>query len=207
MKNFGRDPFEEVEEVVKDSIWKAPAAGGQQVQLQDTSYDYSQQTQQQQEKQSLEQKKKKGTREERKSSYLLSFTLGNEVLGAGVENIREVVRVGKITPVPNTPYHILGVMNLRGRIIPILSLRRLFGMADAPETIVSKILIAEDEGKFMGIIVDDVTEVMTFYTSDVEPILSLRFTDVRFAKGILRVADTPLVIVEIKEIMKASAQV
>lgn len=181
-----RDPFEDIGEgALKDSIWKAPSAPAE-------------------EKPPEEPKPKRRGKEAPESGYLLSFKLEKEVLGAEVEHIREVVRVGRITPVPNAPFHVLGVMNLRGRIIPLISLRRIFRMEDLPPTRTSKILIAEDNGKFVGILVDDVTEVMTFYKTEIEPISSLRFGETRFAKGVLRVGDIPIVIIDIREVIRSS---
>lgn len=147
-----------------------------------------------------ESKRKKG--EIKKASYLLNFTLGNEFYGVDVENIREVVRSGKITPVPNAHYNVLGIMNLRGRIIPVLSLRRFFNMEDTGTTKKSKILVIENEGgNQIGVLVDDVNEVFTYYVEDLEPITSVKFSGTRYARGIFRKDDIPIVVIDIKEIL------
>ncbi len=156
-----------------------------------------------------EEKKKRGTgrkeEEIKKASYILNFKLGNELYGVDVENIREVVRAGKITPVPNVHYHVLGIMNLRGRIIPVISLRRFFGMEDAETDRKSKILVIEDDdGKQTGILVDDVSEVTTYYEDELEPITSVKFSGTKYARGVLRRDDTPIVVIDIKEIVSES---
>lgn len=148
----------------------------------------------------LVRKQKKG--EVKRASYLLNFTLGNEFYGVDVENIREVVRSGKITPVPNSHYNILGIMNLRGRIIPVLSLRRFFNMEDIGITRKSKILVIENEsGTQTGVLVDDVNEVFAYYLDELEPITSVKFSGTRYARGIFRKDETPIVVIDIKEIL------
>ncbi len=141
----------------------------------------------------------------RKVSYLLNFRLSNEVYGVDVENIREVVRAGKITPVPNAHYHILGIMNLRGRIIPVLSLRRFLGMEDIQMTRSSKILVLDiDELNQIGTLVDDVNEVFPYYPDEIEPITTVKFSGTKYAKGVLRKDDIPIVVIDIKEIISES---
>ncbi len=145
-------------------------------------------------------KKRKG--EVKKASYLLNFKLGEEFYGVDVENIREVVRSGKITPVPNAHYNVLGIMNLRGRIIPVLSLRRFFNMQDIETTKKNKILVIENEtGNQIGVLVDDVNEVFTYYLEDLEPITSVKFSGTRYAKGIFRKDEIPIVVIDMKEIL------
>jgi purine-binding chemotaxis protein CheW len=141
----------------------------------------------------------------KKASYILNFKLGNELYGVDVENIREVVRAGKVTPVPNVHFHVLGIMNLRGRIIPVISLRRFFGMPDAESGRKTKILVIEDEeGRQTGVLVDDVSEVTTYYEDELEPITSVKFSGTKYARGILRKDDTPIVVIDIREIVSES---
>lgn len=155
------------------------------------------------EKEIREKKEEEAKKTKKKASYLLNFTLGNEFYGVDVENIREVVRSGRITPVPNAHYNILGIMNLRGRIIPVLSLRRFFNMEDIGITRKSKILVVEGEGgNQSGVLVDDVNEVFTYYVDDLEPISSVKFSGTRYARGIFRKDDIPIVVIDIKEILE-----
>ena len=139
---------------------------------------------------------------------MLNFRLGNELYGVDVEHVREVVRISKITPVPNVHYHVLGIMNLRGRIIPVISLRRFFGMEDIEIGKKNKILVVEDEdGRQTGVLVDDVSEVITYYVDELEPITSVKFSGSRYARGILRRDDTPIVCIDIQEIIRESISV
>lgn len=151
-------------------------------------------------------KKKTETAAVKKASYMLNFKLGNEFYGVDVENIREVVRVVKITPVPNIHYHILGIMNLRGKIFPVISLRRFFGMEDVDIGKKSKILVVEDEEEAIhaGVLVDDVSEVSLYYVDELEPISSIKFSGSKYARGILRKDDNPIVVIDIREILRES---
>jgi purine-binding chemotaxis protein CheW len=174
-------------------------------QIQQPQYQPSPQVQQPVERKREDKKKKEEV--VRKASYILNFKLGEEFYGVDVENIREVVRTGKITPVPNVHYHVLGIMNLRGRIFPVISLRRFFGMEDLdPEkSKKSKILVVEDEEGFQfGVFVDDVSEVSVYYVDELEPITSVKFSGSKYARGVLRRDNKPIVVIDIKEIMKES---
>ncbi|HNW91781.1 MAG TPA: chemotaxis protein CheW [bacterium] len=103
----------------------------------------------------------------------LTFVLGNEEYGLEILKVREIIGVLEITPVPRTPAFVKGVINLRGLVIPVIELRRKFGLPEkeyTPETciIVTEVAIAEDT-VLMGIVVDTVSEVLDIATHDIEP--------------------------------------
>lgn len=90
----------------------------------------------------------------------LTFFLGEELYGIGIENVQEIIAMMKITVVPKTPTHIKGVMNLRGNIIPIVDMRTKFGMDYKEPDMYTAIVIVSIEGTSIGFIVDTVEEVM-----------------------------------------------
>ena len=103
----------------------------------------------------------------------LTFSLAGEHYGLAVLNIREIIKLVTITPVPQMPAHIKGVVNLRGKIIPVVDLRVKFGMAGAAHTdrtciIVVQVAAAGQVTNALGLVVDSVEEVLNLNASDIE---------------------------------------
>lgn|SRR5574344_108645 len=104
---------------------------------------------------------------------LLTFSLGNEAYGISILKVKELIGMMDITPVPQTPEFIKGVINLRGKIIPVMDLRTKFGM-DAKEynertcIMVVDVLIKGIK-KLLGVVVDTVSEVVTISADQIEP--------------------------------------
>lgn len=104
----------------------------------------------------------------------LTFVLGREGYGVPVLKVREIIRLSAITPVPQMPDYVKGVLNLRGKIIPVTDLRLKFRLAKAEDTertcIVVVQIAAGDAGpSAVGLIVDAVEEVANLNDSDIEP--------------------------------------
>ena len=102
----------------------------------------------------------------------LSFELGREEYAIRVAQVREIMGVQEITAVPQMPSHVLGVINLRGRVIPVVDLRLKFGLDSAeftPRTCIVVVQIPGEAGVMqMGVIVDAVSEVLTLAPADIE---------------------------------------
>ncbi|OTA40561.1 MAG: chemotaxis protein CheW, partial [Symbiobacterium thermophilum] len=97
----------------------------------------------------------------------------NEYYGADIAVVREVVPLQRITRVPRTPEYVLGVINLRGRVIPVIDLRRRLGLPSKEATRATRIAIAEVDGDQVGMVVDAVEEVARVPADAVEPPSSL----------------------------------
>jgi purine-binding chemotaxis protein CheW len=91
---------------------------------------------------------------------LVTFFLGREEYGAPIGWVREVVRVGEVTRVPQAPPHVRGVANLRGRVLPVVELRTRLGLEAATLTPRSRIVVVEVRGRILGLLVDAVSQVM-----------------------------------------------
>jgi purine-binding chemotaxis protein CheW len=103
----------------------------------------------------------------------LTFRLHDESYGIDVLNVREIIRLAAITAVPEMPPYVRGVINLRGKIIPVADLRLRFGFAEAPHTdltciVVVKVKRADDKTAQMGLIVDGVEEVINIAAAEIE---------------------------------------
>jgi purine-binding chemotaxis protein CheW len=109
-----------------------------------------------------------------KAGRYLTFTLGVEIYGLPVMNVREIIRLCPITPVPRMPDFIKGVINLRGTVIPVLDLRAKFQMSEAVYSeraciIVVQVRNPNGGSTLIGAIVDTVEEVVQFNESQLEP--------------------------------------
>jgi purine-binding chemotaxis protein CheW len=106
---------------------------------------------------------------------LLSFALGKEEYGLDILAVREIIGVIDITPLPRTPSYVKGVINLRGKIIPVLELRSRFGLQSVPYTEETCIIVvdvpteADGESRLMGVVVDTVREVLDIPNNAIEP--------------------------------------
>jgi len=102
----------------------------------------------------------------------LTFQLGNEEFGIRVLKVREIMGLQEITAVPQTPIHVKGVINLRGKVIPVIDLRLKFGLAGAEYTQRTCIIVAQVRGEsgliLMGVVVDGVSEVLNLAGSEIE---------------------------------------
>jgi len=102
----------------------------------------------------------------------LTFHLGNEEFAIQVLRVREIMGIQEITAVPQTPSYVKGVLNLRGKVIPVVDLRLKFGLPEleyTPRTCIIVVQIESESGKLMiGVIVDAVSEVLTLQAADIE---------------------------------------
>jgi purine-binding chemotaxis protein CheW len=103
-----------------------------------------------------------------KDVQVVGFRIGNETYGVRIAAVREIVRVPEITSVPNAPELIEGVINLRGKIIPVMDLRKRFGLTEIVTDKKNRILVVDLENKLLGLIVNSASEVLKISPSDIE---------------------------------------
>jgi purine-binding chemotaxis protein CheW len=111
------------------------------------------------------------SRVDRRAGKYLTFRLGREEFGMHVLQVREIMGLQDITAVPHTPAHVKGVINLRGRVIPVLCLRSKFGMETDPagQSCIVVAQVTGEEGSIqVGVIVDAVSDVLNIAASDIE---------------------------------------
>lgn len=92
--------------------------------------------------------------------HLITFRLDAEEFALPIAAVREVIRVGEITRVPQAPEHVRGITNLRGRIVPVVELRTRLGLAPLVPTPRARIIVAETQGRLIGLLVDEVAQVL-----------------------------------------------
>lgn len=104
-----------------------------------------------------------------KQQQLVSFRLGAEEYGLSIMKVQEIIRLQEITKVPQMPEFIEGVINLRGNVIPIIDLRKRFGLEIIEKTAETRIVVVSVRERVMGIIVDGVSEVLRLSDDQIEP--------------------------------------
>lgn len=138
---------------------------------------------------------------------LLTFSLGSEGYGVSILKVKEIIGMMEITPVPRTPDFIKGVINLRGKIIPVMDLRTKFGMDDQEYDertciIVAEILIKGTQ-KLLGVVVDTVSEVVTISNDQIEPPPEYgNSVDHNSILGIGKIKDRVVIILDIDEVFQ-----
>ncbi len=103
-----------------------------------------------------------------KDLHIVGFRIGNETYGVRIGSVREIVRVPEITSVPSAPDLIEGVINLRGKIVPVMDLRKRFGQTEIISDKKNRILVVELENKLIGLIVNAASEVLKIPPSEVD---------------------------------------
>jgi len=139
------------------------------------------------------------------TNQYLTFTLGDEVFALDIASVREVLEYTTITKVPRTPEAIRGVINLRGRAVPVVDVRLKFGMPETQRTVNTCIIIVEvqlgGEETVLGALADSVKEVMDIEPKDIEPAPRMG-TSIRadFIQGIGKHGDDFIILLDIDKV-------
>ncbi|HYF75695.1 MAG TPA: chemotaxis protein CheW [Symbiobacteriaceae bacterium] len=136
-------------------------------------------------------------------TQLVVFQLGHEFYGADISVVREVSPVQRVTRVPRTPKYIEGVTNLRGRVIPVVDLRRRLGLPVSAATKSTRIAVAELEGGQVGMIVDAVLEVLRVPQSSIEPPSQLLpKVDAEYVGGVAKVDGRLIILLDLGRVLQ-----
>jgi purine-binding chemotaxis protein CheW len=108
-----------------------------------------------------------------REKQIVGFRVGRETYGVPIMALHEIVRVPEITAVPDAPAHLEGVINLRGKIVSVVDLRKRFNKPATALTRHNRILVVEHCGRLVGMIVDSASEVLKIAESDIEPAPSI----------------------------------
>lgn len=137
----------------------------------------------------------------------VTFTLNNEQYAVDILNVQEINRITEITKVPNAPKYVEGVINLRGKVIPVINLRIKFCLDEKTTDDTSRIIIMEINGITNGLIVDSVSEVLRVPSSIIEPAPPMS-SDLssKFIKGIAKMQDKLIILIDIDKLIGGTVQ-
>ena len=129
---------------------------------------------------------------------LVVFRMGNEHYGVDIGKVEGIVNMLPITAVPDAPNYVEGVTNLRGEVLPVLSLRKRFGLPDVETTRQTRIVVVETSGSKVGMIVDEVNEVLRVDEEAIEPPSPVVTTvDSAFITGIAKIDERLVILVNL----------
>src|SRR5918912_3831209 len=133
---------------------------------------------------------------------LVVFQLGAELYGVEISRVHEIIRMQSVTKVPRAPAFVEGVINLRGKVIPVVDLRRRFGLPTVDHTRASRIVVLEIGDQVVGIIVDGVSEVLRVNTLTVEPPSPVvAGIDSEYLHGIAKLSDRLVILLDLDRIL------
>ena len=136
---------------------------------------------------------------------LVVFNLANESYGVEISAVREIIRLQPITKVPRTPEFVEGVINLRGKVIPVIDLRRRFGLPSADRSRAGRIVVVEVGDHLLGFIVDRMSEVLHVPSSQIEPPSPL-VTSVNsgYVRGIAKTENRLIVLLALEKVLSTA---
>jgi purine-binding chemotaxis protein CheW len=138
----------------------------------------------------------------------LTFRLAEEEYGLEILKVQEIIQMQTVTKVPRTPDYVRGVINLRGKVIPVIDLRKKFGLTtvnDTEKTCIIVVQIAQGESKVvMGIIIDEVKEVLDIKAENIEETPSFGASiDTQFILGMGKIGQSVKILLDIDKVMSA----
>ena len=139
---------------------------------------------------------------------LVTFGLGDEVYAVDILKVREINKPREITKIPNAPHYMNGVINLRGRVIPVINLRSLFGLPHRENDGRTRIMIMDMQGLTIGVVVDYVSEVLRILPNIVEaaPAMVSEKDSNDFIRGIAKMEDRLIILVDMDSVAGLGAR-
>ena len=134
----------------------------------------------------------------------LTFALGDEEYGFGILQVREIIGLMDITFVPQAPCEVRGVINLRGKVIPVVDLRVKFGMPQAEPTDETCIIVVDVRGILVGALVDSVAEVLAIGPGDIEPAPAVGAEEDEIVTGMGKVKGKVKILLDVEKALASS---
>jgi purine-binding chemotaxis protein CheW len=135
---------------------------------------------------------------------LISFMLGDEEYGLEILRVKEVIRTPAVTRLPNAPSFVKGIINLRGDVVPIIDLRDRFGLDRIEQTLLARVIVADIDGRLVGLVVDSVSQVVRIPADQIEappPVAGGLPSEI--VDGVGKIGDRLIVLLNIDAILSA----
>jgi len=139
-----------------------------------------------------------------KDIQIVGLRIGRETYGIPIALVREIVRVPAITAVPNTQEYVEGVINLRGKIVSVMDLRKRFGESAVENNKKNRIVVVEFECRTVGLIVNSASEVLKISSSEIAPPGSV-FIDgeVDYVTGVAKLGERLIILLDLSKVLKS----
>ncbi|MCC6444584.1 MAG: chemotaxis protein CheW [Armatimonadetes bacterium] len=136
---------------------------------------------------------------------LVALEIAGEIYGVDISLIHGIIMMQEITRIPHAPAFVEGVTNLRGRVIPVLDLRKRFGLPEAERTKENRIVIVEISDEMMGMIVDGVSEVLRISADAIEPTPPIvTGLESAYLRGVGKVDDRLIILLDVRKVLSES---
>lgn len=136
------------------------------------------------------------------TEQLVVFRLANEFYGVNISAVNTIIRMQEITDIPQTPDFVEGVINLRGSIIPVIDLRKRFGLAVEETTKASRIVVVEGAGQMIGMVVDAVAETLRLPADAIEPPSPvIASVDAEYLRGVGKQDDRLVILLDLEKVL------
>ena len=130
------------------------------------------------------------------------FALSPEYFGINIAVVESIIKMQTITKIPHAPRYVEGVTNLRGKVVPVIDLRKRFGLLSQEMDKSSRIIVTNLSGSQIGMIVDEVSEVLTISDQSVEPVPNITTTvDSSFISGIAKMENRLVILLELAKVL------
>jgi len=138
-----------------------------------------------------------------KELHIVGFRVGRETFGVPIGLVHEIVRVPEITNVPDSPGYVEGVINLRGKIVSVVDLRKRFGEKEITAHKKNRILVTEVDGKMVGLIVDAASEVLKIPDSEIElPPSVFEEGELNYVTGVGKLHGRLVILIDLSKILQ-----
>ena len=138
------------------------------------------------------------------NNQVVRFRIGKEAFGVEIGSVQEIVTVPEITKVPDTPDFLEGIINLRGKIVSVIDLRKRLRLDGAARDKKNRILVSEISGRVVGLIVDEVSEVLKLAHDRIEPPPDLvNSAGVEYITGVGKIDDKIILLLDLGKILSA----
>jgi purine-binding chemotaxis protein CheW len=133
---------------------------------------------------------------------MVLFELGSEIYGLDIATVHEIIRMQPITKVPKAPFYVEGVINLRGKVIPVIDMGKRFGLEKVENNKNNRIVVVNIQDTILGIIVDAVTEVIRIPMDSIEPVSDIiTAANSDYLLGIAKLTDKMVILLELDKLL------
>jgi purine-binding chemotaxis protein CheW len=147
------------------------------------------------------------TKQDAELMQLVTFSIDDEEFGVDILKVQEIIRTMEITKVPRAPEFVEGVINLRGKVIPIIDLRRRFGLVTRDHDKHTRIIVIDISDMIVGFVVDSVSEVLRIPSSTVEPPPPVvAGMESEYISGVGKLADRLLILLDLDRLLSGEEQ-
>lgn len=140
-------------------------------------------------------------KQSRGERQLVVFALGKESYGVEITSVREIINMQRITPLPEAPAFMEGVINLRGRVVPVIDLRKRLGLPVSEAGHETRIMVVEVGQTAVGCIVDAVWEVLTIAADTIEPAAGVEGIRAEYLEGIAKAGEQLVILVDLRRVV------